>query len=177
MWRGGAVEGALARALRLAGNQAIREAQKATVERITSKKWLREDFVKKGLPLTVPKGKASLSSMEWVERVSGKPIELSRFPHIQTAFGVNVRVNKGSGTARIRSAFIADNVRGHESVFLRRGKARLPIKELHTTRLCDAMSDQDAMPSVERKAMARFDSAFARGLEREMGKLRRKGDI
>jgi hypothetical protein len=179
VWRGGKVEFALARAMRLAGNQAAREMRKATVEYIASRKFLRESYLMspKRLKLMLPKSKTAIRDMEWVEHVSGKSIELSRYPHIQTPRGVSVRVNKGAGTTRIRSAFVRTNRRGHEAIFRRRGKRRLPIDELRSTRLVDVMSDTQAQQRVLSRASARFESAFARGLARETRKMRGSGDL
>lgn len=177
VWRGGKVEAALTRAMRLAGNQALKVLHRETVAYVLSKKWLKADFVESRLKQSKPSTKTALRDLEWAEHVSGKGIELSRFPAIQTARGVSVRVNKGAGTTRIRSAFIATNRRQHEGVFLRRGKARLPIKELRTSRVSDVMSDAQAAPLVLGKALERFESAFARGMAREAAKLRRKGDL
>lgn len=176
-WRGKHMEGALARALRLAGNQAIRVAQKESTEHVTSRKHLSEKTVEEGLPLVVPGRKAALRDLAWRLKMSGEPMPLSRFPFIVTRTGISARVNRGQGTKRIKSAFASRMASGHLGIFRRRGKASLPIDELWTSRISDVMSDAGALPKVERQAMNRFDSAFARGLDRELRKARGKGVV
>jgi hypothetical protein len=176
VWRGGKVEGALVRALRLAGNQALRGMQKGSVEHVIQRKRMKPDEVTKGLPLVFPSRKEALRDLVWREKVSGSPVPLAKFPHIQTARGVSVRVNVGGATKRIKSAFVATMRNGHQGVFRRKGKERLPIQELWTTRLSDVMKDAGAIPSIQSKAYAKMQGAFERGLTRELQKLVRKGE-
>ena len=175
IWRGGKVEGALVRALRLAGNQALRGMQKDSVAHVIERKRMRPDDVAKGLPLVFPSRKEALRDLVWREKVSGTPVPLGKFPHIQTARGVSVRVNVGGATKRIKSAFVATMGNGHVGVFRRKGKARLPIQELWTTRISDVMKDQGVIPAIETKAYAKLQGAFGRGLTRELKKLVHKG--
>jgi hypothetical protein len=177
VWRGGKVEFALARALRLAGNQALRVMQRDSTRAILGRKLMREGDVVKALPLVFPGRKAAIRDLVWREKVSGKPVPLSQFPHIQTKRGISVRVNVGGGTKRIKSAFVATMRSGHVGIFRRKGKARLPLQELWTTRISDVMQDHGIIPAIEGAAYARMQSAFTRGLERELAKLKRKGDL
>lgn len=176
LWRGGKVEAALARAARLAGNQAIKVAKTSTIAYVRSKKFLREHDVAKALPLVMPGRKDALANLVWTEKVSGAPMPVSKFPNIQTKTGVSVRINVGAGTKRIRSAFRATLGSGHLGVFRRKGKARLPIAELWTSRISDVMQDPGAVDGVQGQALQRFQTAFQRGLARELAKLKRKGE-
>ena len=177
VFRGGKVEEALGRALRLAGNQALREMQDASAQHVTSRKLIDEGRVRDGMPLVFPGRKDAIASLEWTEKVSGEVMPLSRFPFIATAQGVHVRVNMTSGFKVLTSAFVRRLSTGHLGVFQRKGKARLPIKELWTTRISDAMSDAGAAEKAQAKAMEKFGPAFERSLARELEKLKRKGDL
>mgnify|MGYP001259438429 CR=1 FL=1 len=177
VWRNRVVDSALARAVRLAGNQALRVQQKESVKTVTSRKHLKPKAVQDGLPLDFPGRGQKIEDLEWTEHVSSKPVPLSRFPHIQTKRGVSVRINKRGSTKRIRGAFVANMASGHRGVFVRKGKARLPIKELWTSRLSDTMQDRGVIPAVQGKAMKKFQSAFERGLKREIEKLQSRGMV
>jgi hypothetical protein len=174
VWRGSKVEGALVKALRLAGNQALRSMQKDSATQVTNRKLMKTAEVLKGLPLVFPSRKEAIRALVWRENVSGKAVPLASFPHIQTAKGVSVRVNVSGKTTRIRSAFVT-SVRGHSGIFMRRGKRRLPIHELFTTRISEVMQDEGVIPAVQSAAYAKLQSAFAKGLDRELGKLKKKG--
>lgn len=177
IWRGGKVEFALARAIRLAGNQAARGMKKDSIQRIQAKKIIRSDDVANGLPLIFPGTRTEIKEMYWRMNVSGKPVPLGRFPVIDTRKkGVLVRVNVSGGTKRLRQAFVATLRSGHRGVFMRKGKARLPIRELFTSRLSDTMKDDGVIPAVQAAAYDRMQTAFERGLKRELRKLRTKGE-
>lgn len=59
-----------------------------------------------------------------------------------STLGIPQQTSRGVRTGRKYwdGAFVANNRRGHQAVFRRRGKARLPIQELHIV-VRDAMSD------------------------------------
>jgi len=66
--------------------------------------------------------------------VSYKPFPVSAFNGVrQTKKGVTVRLRKDKPRLLFRRAFIRTVGSGHKGVFRRKGKARLPIKELHGT--------------------------------------------
>lgn len=177
IWRGNKTEKALARALRLAGNAAIRTVQKESSGHILSKKYLRESEVKDGLPLIFPGTRTEIRALQWTELVSGKPIQLIKFPHVATSNGILIRISKGTGTKRIASGFLATMKSGRKGIFMRRGKARLPIDELYTTRLSDSMSNPATIVSIYSKAYPKMQATFDKGLIREFKKLKRKGTI
>lgn len=177
VFRGGKVEQALSRALRMAGNKALREMQDASSKHVTSRKLIDEGRVRDGMPLVFPGRKDAIASLQWEEKVSGEAQPLTRFPFIATGQGVHVRVNMASGFKLLPSAFVRRMKSGHLGIFQRKGEQRLPIKELWTTRISDAMSDAGAADQAQEKAMAKFGPAFERGLARELEKLKRKGDL
>lgn len=176
VWRGRKIDKAIARALRLAGNQAIRQVQKASERHVRDRYAPKRSLdVKKGMPLDMPPRSDEISVLMWKERISGRAISLTKFPHIRTPSGVSVRL--GGKTRRLKSAFIATMKSGHEGVFRRRGKGRLPIRELWAPRLSNMMLDDGVIPGIQSKAQERIASAFDRGLARELAKLRTKGDL
>jgi hypothetical protein len=179
IWRGGGkVEFALGRALRLAGNQALRAMGAESNISVRRRKRMREGEVMKGLPLVFTGSRTAIKDMVWRMKVSGKPVPLSAFPHIDTRKqGVLVRVNVGGSTKRLPGAFVATLRSGHEGIFKRRGKARLPIDELFSSRISDTMKDEAIILHVQGVAFNRMQTAYQRGLERELGKLKRKGDL
>ncbi len=178
VWRGRKVDQALTRALRLAGNAALRSVQDESTEGVKKRKFLRESDVRKGLVLDFPTGRTEISSLQWTERVSGELVPLAKFPFTSTPQGVRVNVNRAGGARKlIPSAFVATMANGHTGIFVRKGKARLPIKELFSSKLSDTMQDNGLIPSIYEVAQVKLQKTFDRGLERELGKLRRKGDL
>ena len=61
--------------------------------------------------------------------ISGRPLSAMLFRPRQVSTGVALTIESGQRTT-IRSAFIAVMPSGHEGIFKRVGKARLPIREL-----------------------------------------------
>jgi hypothetical protein len=182
-FRGNASEKALSRALRLAGNQAFKVMAEQSESHVIGRKLIDRARVTGGLDLIFPGSKEAIASLQWTERVSGEVMPLSRFPAIATAQGVRVRVNATSGFKLLPSAFMRRLSTGHLGVFQRtgtfgrRGNPKLErIRELWTTRISDAMSDVGAVDKVQTKAMERFGAVFEKNLERELAKMKRKGD-
>lgn len=172
IWRSRKVESALARALKMAGGDAIRALRAESKRRIRERKVIKAEFLAdKALPLTFPTGTA-LEALEWRMRVSGKPIPLAKYPARQTRRGVIVQVNKGS-PALLGSAFIRTLRSGHRGVFMRQGKARLPIRELFSTRTSDVFADADLVPIVFARAKSVFAVAAERLVPLELSKLAR----
>src|SRR5918912_4444345 len=146
MWRGGKVDGALKRALRLAGNQAIRLLQRDATALARSRKALPETTITDDQSLYLPSRSAELRDFAWKLFVQGRPVPVAMFPHLDTRRtrsrdGVLVRFGTG-GTQRLRSAFVARMKSGHVGVFRRdgrfgrRGNPKLErISELFSSRL------------------------------------------
>jgi hypothetical protein len=64
--------------------------------------------------------------------ISGKKMPLILFGARQRAKGTTVRVKKTAGRKLIRSAFIATMKSGKIQVWMRKGKSRLPIRQMFT---------------------------------------------
>jgi hypothetical protein len=175
-FRDNAGEKALSRALRLAGNAALKVMASESESHVVGRKLIDRARVRGGLDLVFPGSKEAISSLVWTERVSGEAMPLAHFPFIATGQGVRVRVNTSGGWGVLPHAFAARMKNGHLGVFQRKGKERKPIREMWTTKISDAMSDEGAVETVQGRAMGMFTDTFDRGLERELAKLRRKGD-
>lgn len=117
---GPAINKALTRAVRNAGDQAGRQSATAVVKLIRSKKRLKAGQVRKGVRLKRPGRTAAIEAMAWSVFISRDPIPLSRYPHRQSKHGVSVRVNRSGQAQKIPSAFVQKVGKGgHVGIFLR----------------------------------------------------------
>jgi hypothetical protein len=173
VWRSAKVERALTRALRLAGNQAARVMQKKSLKQVQSRKFIRETRILKGLPLSMPSRSAEIQRLVWTERVSGRPIPLVDYPHSRSKSGIMVSVNRTGGVRKlVKAAFAAQMKSGHKGIYRRQGRGRLPIRELFSSTIANALQDSSVLSSILNAASQRFDRAFARGLPRELAKVK-----
>jgi hypothetical protein len=159
-------DAALFRALKRAGSEAAKAMRAEASRHIRERKRFKVKDVNRGLPLLTPRGN-TIESLVWTMRASGKPVPLATFPARQTRKGVSVEVNRGQRKL-VKSAFLATMKSGHTGVFVRQGKARLPIRELYTSKISDVLQDTGAAESALGAAQRRFSSAFGYFLEREM---------
>ena len=171
VWRGGKVERALANTLSKAGGDAARAGRAESSRKIRERKSMKAGAVGKALPLTFP-GTKEIARLAWRMDVSGALVPVSAYPHRQTRKGVSVAINKGSRSL-IRSAFVVTLKSGHKGVFLRKGDARLPIKEAFTTRVSDVFMDGGFIPAVQARQQRAFSATFTRVLPLELAKLPR----
>lgn len=100
-----------------------------------------------------PDPKATLS-------VSSKRIPLIKFGAKQFSYGVRAKL-KG-GAKKYPGAFVATMRSGHTGVFRRRGKARLPITELHGPSLGKVFAKHWSV------GIARFREQLPKNLSREL---------
>jgi hypothetical protein len=171
MWEGRKLETALTRSLGKAGSDAARAMKAASGKTVRERKRLKVARVNKALPLTFPKVK-DISSLVWRMDVSGSPIPAVDYPHRQTRRGVSVEINTGKRSL-IRGAFVATMRSGHTGIFRRRGKSRLPIDEVFTSKIADVFRDSGMIPAVHARTRAVFKGAFDRLLPLELAKLKR----
>lgn len=162
-------ERALAAAIRKAGNEALRAMRAQGTREVRDRKRFKASAVRKAMPIVFTRSK-DIGSMEWRMNVSGKPVPLIDLPHRQGKRGVTVSVNT-AGPKLVAGAFIAQMRSGHEGVFKRVGKSRLPIKELFTTRVSDVFRDEDVVPAVFARTQDVFRRSFARLLPMELGEI------
>ncbi len=158
----------IARALSKAGSTALRDMRSEASKRIRQRKRLQAGVISKAFHLRRPKA-TSIDGMLWALDVSGKPVRLIDYPHRQTRKGVSVEVNRGKRTLVVH-AFIARMTSGHEGIFRRVGRARLPIHELLGSRPVDALLHEGEVESVAARGEASFVATFERVLPLEMAK-------
>lgn len=163
------IEQAVARALLKAGRDAIRTMKVASARAVRFRKRIKLSRVNKVLSVTFPRTK-QIQGMEWRLNVANKAIPLADFPHSQTKKGVTVAVNAGKRKL-LKSAFEATTKSGHTGIFYRTGKARLPIRQLYSTRVIDVFSDDGMIPAVQEQGMKMFSSTYDRVLPLELDKL------
>lgn len=182
-WRGNVFDKSITRAMKMAGNKAIKTMQAESIQHITGRKSLKADDVIEDLPIVLPGRKAVLREMAWEEKVSGTPMPVAKFPFFQASHGVTVSINRGKST-QIAHAFQARMKNNHLGVFLRsgkfgrRGNPKLErIQELWTSRISDVMQDAGVIDRIQEGALRQLSTAFDKGLEREIQKLRRKGEL
>lgn len=191
----GSVGRALAAALRKAGSTALRDMRSEASKRIRARKALKAGIIAKALTVQRPSGgAAALLAGEWALRVTGKPVPLIAYPHRLTrgadgaesrprmGFGrigearigtvqqtLSVEVNRGKWTM-LPGAFLARMKSGHEGIFRRVGKARLPIHELFGSRPVDALLHAGEAEAVQDRGQKSFASTFERLLPLELAK-------
>lgn len=156
------------RATMRAGAEAIRKTKTEVARRVRARKAIKAATIKKGLVLRFPPPGTDTAAAEWRINVSTRPIPMGAYPIRQTRTGVTVQINRGASKL-VRGAFIATMKSGHRGVFMRRGKARLPLKELYSSRISDVVRDTGFLPEVEAFARVKFQSAFRRLLQLEIG--------
>jgi signal recognition particle subunit SEC65 len=164
----GPLKAALKRALRKAGATALRDMRSEASKRIRARKRIKTRYITRALTLRRPKG-GDISDMSWSLDVSGEAVPLVAYPHRQTKKGVSVEVNRGKRTL-VKGSFVATMKSGHDGVFQRRGKARLPIKELRGSRPLDALLHEGEAEGVAERGARSFEATFQRVLPLEIGK-------
>lgn len=164
----GPMKRAIVRALRKAGSTALRDMRSEATKRIRTRKRIKPSYISRALSLRRAKG-SDIASMEWAVNVSGDPVPLVAYPHRQTAKGVSVEVNRGKRTL-LKGAFVATMKSGHEGVFRRRGRARLPIDELRGSRPVDALLHKGEAQAVADRGGKSLAETFKRVLPLEIGK-------
>ncbi len=166
------IDKALKRALSKAGGDAIRAMRADGKRRVRGRKRMKAEYLaSKGLPLSFPRRNADIDAMVWTMRVTGKQVPLGKYPARQTKKGVSVLVNKGQRKL-IKGAFIAKMKSGHVGVFVREGKARLPIQHALSTRVSDVFQDRGMSPAVLARGQGVFSSSFSRLMPMELEKAR-----
>jgi hypothetical protein len=164
----GPLKAALRRALRKAGATALRDMRSEASKRIRARKRIKVSYITRALTLQRAKG-SDIASMSWALDVSGEPVPLVAYPHRQTKKGVSVEVNRGKRTL-VKGAFLSTMRSGHEGIFVRKGRARLPIKEMLGSRPLDALMHAGEADAVAARGGVSFGATFVRVLPLEIGK-------
>lgn len=160
---------ASSRAMRKAGISGQRAMRAEAIRRIRAAKALKAKVVRKAMS----KSRVSTSvvnRMQWVISLDGRPVPLIEYKARQTKKGVTVQVNQGKRT-RIDHAFITTMKSGKKGVFVRRGKARLPIRELLGSRPVDALLHDGEAEAVAERGGDVARAAFVRLLPFEVERV------
>jgi hypothetical protein len=160
---------AIARALHKAGATGLRDMRSEASKRIRQRKRIKAAIIRRALVMRRPRGQGL--DGEWALDVRGDRVPLAAYPHRQTKRGVSVEVNRGKRST-VTSSFIATMRSGHRGVFVRRGTARLPIRELFGSRPADALLHAGEADAVLRRGQDSFMRTFHRLLPLELAKGR-----
>jgi hypothetical protein len=164
------VNRALFNTAKKAGRDSVRALKAAATRSVRFRKKIPVRFVNDSMPVSASTSGRDLESLEWTMRVEAKPIPVVQFPNRQVRRGVSVAINS-SGRKLIKHAFVATMKSGHTGVFMRRGKSRLPIDELFSTRVIDVFEDNGMVPAITDRARAAWDATWDRVLPLELDKL------
>jgi hypothetical protein len=159
-------KGAVRAAMR-AGGDAIRAGRADAVRRVRESRAIKAEAVRRAVTLDFPSGERD-DAIVWAINASGAPMPVAAYPYRQVKQGVSAQIKAG-GRSLIRHAFIAKMKSGHEGVFLREGKARLPIFEVFTTRVTDVFKDAGFIEGVQERTKAVFRSSYERNLAIVLG--------
>jgi hypothetical protein len=143
-----------------AGTGAIRALRVDASRAIRAKKRFKVAYINARLKLGFPKAK-DLDGLAWRMDADNHATPVSAFAHRQTKHGVTAKIDVGHDTT-IKSAFIATTKTGHEDVFRRVGKKRLPIKRMLTSSVADALRDHGVIPGIQDRAVKVFKRDFER---------------
>lgn len=99
--------------------------------------------------------KASDFNLTTILTAKGKPLPISRFSISQKKSGTLVQINKGKRKT-IKHSFVATMKSGHQGVYKRVGKSRLPIKELFTLSLAEMFGKRKTMDVVRSFVRKKF---------------------
>lgn len=157
------------RALVRAMNRALTSGRTLMVQRIAADTGLKSGDIKKAFV----QGTATAENLEARIGVGLKRIPLISFnargrePSRGKGRGVSYRMKGGSG--RIETAFISTMKSGHRGVFVRSGKARLPIRELFGPSLGHVFA------KYRPEGVAKVREAFAKNFASEMAFEKSRG--
>jgi hypothetical protein len=157
----GAIDKAVLKAVAWGGRDALRKMRVQASKSVRDRKALTVKRVNDALGTHNPRKGAALRDLVWTLTASGAPIAMRDYPHRDThKTGVWVTVNKGA-RQKLRHAFEVRLKNGHVGIFNRvGGVARLPIKELFTTRLSEPVGD--VVPELLIGAQVVFSATFDR---------------
>lgn len=163
------VMGASVRAMRKAGSTAIRDMNAEARKRIRDRKRIKVKRIRQAVTKESVRTR-SIDDMQFAISIDGVPVPLSAYPVRQIKRGVSVSVNRGKRT-RVKGAFIAIMKTGHRGVFMRRGRGRLPIRELLGSRPVDALLHSGEADGVAARGRATLNARFPPLLRLELDKL------
>lgn len=167
VWRNRGVDKALAKALRRAGNDAIRTMRAEGTRQVRDKKNIRLKTLREALTLKYPPNSSTIESLEWRMNVSDKAIPLGEFAKGQTRKGVRIEVNKGQSTILESSFKQMRKTSGgtfgsiKQGVYLRPTKERYPMGHLLGPNVGDVFEyERPLIPAVQEAGTVAFHKRF-----------------
>lgn len=147
------IPNAMPKAVSRAANRAIQSARTQGVKTVRS-----EYVIKAGdANATLSVSKATVSQLNATVRSTGRPTPLTKFKTRKKRKGVYARVKK-SGGGDIEGAFYATTPNGHRGVFLRKGRERYPIKNLHGPSVPQMFGNESVVEAMEKRAQEQFET-------------------
>jgi len=147
-----------------AGRSALNKLAASTRTFVSSEIRGTYNIKKSDLDPNISVFKATGNSLEARLRAGGKALKLLYFGARQTKTGVVAKVKKG-GSFRIGRGFIATMRSGHENVFMRTGKTRLPIKGLYGPRIAALFGSSYMKNAVQNFVSVRFPEILKQELK------------
>jgi len=160
-------------------DKALHNAMRRTLNKLLSKsktvggRAVRETYniKSKDLNKSLRLRRANYTKLEAEIRVRGNLMKVYYFGARATRRGVTVRIRKDRGRKLIASAFIQQMRTGHTGVFLRKGKERLPIREV-TTISTAQMFEQAAVDAIQKMIAKDGAEILQRELDFEYSKYK-----
>lgn len=170
----GDIKDALPKVQSNAINRSITTARAEAVRCVTKDYIITAGEVRKSMTIK----KASAANPVGAISSSGSPIALSKFdvsPLRPTKRKVvlTARVKRTNGRKPIKKAFAAQTASGHTGAFIRAGKVRLPINQLHGPSIPQMLSSDNVSKQIENKAAETMEIR----LEHEIGRLLDGGKV
>lgn len=161
---------AAVRAMKKAGSTALRDMKSEASKSVREQKRIKAKQINRAMRLVRPRG-SRIEDMEWSLQVADLKMRVADYPHRQTRRGVSAQINRGSRSL-IRGAFVATMRSGHRGVFVRRGRRRLPIEEMFSSRVIDVIGSEKKIQRVHRRGVDAFNATWRRMFDAEMQKER-----
>ena len=147
------VPNAMPKAVSRAANRAIQSARTQGVKTARSEYLIKAGDVKATLSIS----KASTSFLSASIRSSGRPISLKKFKTSKNRKGIRAKVKKTGGKT-IPKAFFTTMKNSHQGVFIRKGKERYPIENLHGPSAPQTLGNEKVTQAMEKRAQEQFET-------------------
>ena len=147
-----------------ATNKAAVSGVAKTVQHIRSDYNIKSSEMKKDLKHY----KASLQNIIYKIRIKHKAKALSKFRARQNKKGVAASIKKGKRKTYL-GTFMATMRSGHIGVYKRKGKQRLPIKELYGPSTMELFSSEESKKVLEKSFFEAFKKRFLEEKRRYFG--------
>lgn len=150
------------RALAIALNRAITGVRTDAVKQITETYTIKSTIVRDSIAIK----KASINNLAAIIKADGAVIPITKFKINIGRASINGKSRpilratvKHGDTKILKHGFTANMGSGHNGVFLRTGKERLPIKQVFSLSIPQMLGNKDVQAYLEENASDRLDKA------------------